>query len=139
MQKQQTRRRSARMSISCIVICESADLTKFGGEAYNLSTGGIALKTNSPISIREQFTVELVVLNDYNSLRVEGIVVWRRFHGDSPGQEATLFTAGVSFLDLREPAFTIIRDYIQSSTTSLVAKSPSRLATRSWSSVGGSL
>lgn len=121
MDKQQTRRQSVRVSISSIVICESADLAKFVGEAYNLSTGGIALRTNYPIRIREQFAAELLVPNDDNSLRVEGKVVWRRFHGDSPGQEETLFTAGINFLDLKEPSLTIIRDYIQSSTTSLVA------------------
>jgi c-di-GMP-binding flagellar brake protein YcgR len=121
MDKQQTRRRSARVSISSIVNCESADLAKFGGEAYNLSTGGIALKTNYPIRVREQFAAELLVPDEDSPIRVEGKVVWRRFHGDSPGQEQTLFTAGVSFLDLNEPSLTIIRDYIQSSTTSLVA------------------
>jgi hypothetical protein len=106
------------VSISSIVVCESADSAKFVGEAYNLSTGGIALKTNYPIRIREQFAAELVVPNDKSPLMVEGKVVWRRFHGDFPGQEETLFTAGINFLDLKEPSLTIIRDYIQNSNTS---------------------
>jgi len=120
MDTQQTRRRSQRVSIFSNTHCELADLTKFGGKAYNLSTGGIALKTNYPIRVKEQITAELVVPKWDKPLRVEGKVVWRRFHEDSPGQEETLFTAGIIFLDLKEPSLTIIRDYIQSSDTSLV-------------------
>jgi hypothetical protein len=120
MDKQQTRRRSARVSISSTVICESADLAKFVGEACNLSIGGIALKTNYPLRIREQFAAELLVPNDDSPIRVEGKVVWRRFHGDSLGQEDTLCVVGIRFLNLTEPSRTVIRKYVESSSSSPV-------------------
>ena len=113
MHKQHIGRQSARVSISSIVTCESADLAKFAGKAYNLSTGGIALKTNYPIRIRDQFVAELPVPNDDNPIRVEGKVVWRIFHGDSPGQEDTLFTVGIRFLNLTELSLAVICNYIE--------------------------
>ena len=73
-----------------------------GGKALNLSAGGIAIKTNCPICIGEQLTVEFVEPKTPNVRKVRGQVVWRQFHGDSPDQEETLFTAGIKFLNLND-------------------------------------
>ncbi len=83
-----------------------------------MSTGGIALKTNYPIHIREQFAAELLVPNDDIPIRVEGQVVWRRFHRDSVGQEDILCLVGIRFMNLTEPSLTVIRRYIESSSSS---------------------
>ncbi len=119
MNKQHARRQSQRVPISSRVTCELADLTKFGGKAYNLSTSGIAMKTNYPIAIREKFRAELLIPEEVKSLIVEGRVVWRRFHGDSLGPEDTLFTAGIRFVNLEEPSRVAIREYIKSSKAEL--------------------
>jgi hypothetical protein len=67
-----------------------------------LSARGIAIKTNCPICIGEQLTVEFVEPKTLNVHKWKGLVVWRQFHGDSSEQEETLFTAGIKFLNLND-------------------------------------
>ena len=100
MQSRQNRRKYPRVSASFLVNCQQADLTRVGGKALNWSPGGIAIKTNCPICIGEQLTVEFVEPKTLNVRKVMGQVVWRQFHGDSSEQEETLFTAGIKFLNL---------------------------------------
>ena len=70
-----------------------------GGKAINLSVRGIAVKTNCPICIGEQLTVEFVDPKTLNVHKWKGKVVWRQFHGDSSVQAEALFTAGIKFLN----------------------------------------
>ena len=101
-QSQPNRRKYPRESASFLVNCHQADLTRVGGKALNWSLGGIAIKTNCPICVGEQLTVEFVEPNTLNVHRVKGKVVWRQFHGDSSVQAESLFTAGIKFLDLND-------------------------------------
>ena len=98
IQSQSNRRKYPREPASFLVSCQQADLTRVGGKALNLSAGGIAIKTNCPICIGEQLTVEFVEPKTLNVHKWKGQVVWRQFHGDSSVQEETLFTAGIKFL-----------------------------------------
>ena len=100
IQGQPNRRQYPRVPASFLVNCHQADLTRVGGKALNWSAGGIAIKTNCPICIGEQLTVEFVEPKTLNGRKVRGQVVWRQFHGDSSMQEETLFTAGIKFLNL---------------------------------------
>ena len=100
IQGQPNRRQYPREPASFLVSCQQADLTRVGGKALNLSAGGIAIKTNCPICIGEQLTVEFVEPKTPNVRKVRGQVVWRQFHGDSSDKEETLFTAGIKFLNL---------------------------------------
>jgi len=102
MQSQPNRRKYPRVPASFLVNCQQADLTRVGGKALNLSAGGIAIKTNCPICIGEQLTVEFVEPKTLNVHKVKGEVVWRQFHGDSSVQAETLFTAGIKFLNLND-------------------------------------
>jgi len=99
-QSQQNRRKYPREPASFLVNCHQADLTRVGGEALNWSPGGIAIKTNCPICLGEQLTVEFVEPKTFNVRKVKGKVVWRQFHGDSSVQAESLFTAGIKFLNL---------------------------------------
>lgn len=99
MQGQHTRRVCPRLPTSFLVHCQSADLTKIGGKAYNASAGGMAIKTNYPIRVGEELTVEFQVPDTPAPVKVAGEVTWRQFHGDSPGRAETLFTAGIKFLN----------------------------------------
>ena len=103
IQSQSNRRQYPREPASFFVSCQQADLTRVGGKALNLSAGGIAIKTNCPICIGEQLTVEFVEPKTLNVHKWKGQVVWRQFHGDSSVQEETLFTAGIKFLNLNDP------------------------------------
>lgn len=103
IQSQSNRRKYPREPASFFVSCQQADLTRVGGKALNLSAGGIAIKTNCPICIGEQLTVEFVEPKTLNVHKWKGQVVWRQFHGDSSVQEETLFTAGIKFLNLNDP------------------------------------
>ena len=102
MQSRQNRRKYPRMPASFLVNCDQADLTRVGGKALNWSPEGIAIKTNCPVSLGEQLTVEFVEPKTLNVHKVKGEVVWRQFHGDSSVQAETLFTAGIKFLNLND-------------------------------------
>jgi hypothetical protein len=102
IQSQSNRRKYPREPASFFVSCQQADLTRVGGKALNLSARGIAIKTNCPICIGEQLTVEFVEPKTLNVHKWKGLVVWRQFHGDSSEQEETLFTAGIKFLNLND-------------------------------------
>ncbi len=99
MQVQHTRRVCPRLPTSFLVHCQRADLTKIGGKAYNASAGGMAIKTNYPIRVGEELTVEFQVPDTPGPVKVAGEVTWRQFHGDSPSHAETLFTAGIKFLN----------------------------------------
>jgi hypothetical protein len=100
MQSRQNRRQYPRVPVSFLVNCQQADLTRVGGEALNLSLKGLAIKTNCPICVGEELTVKFVEPKTLNAHNMKGLVVWRRFHGDSSEQAKTLFTAGIKFLNL---------------------------------------
>ena len=102
MQSQQNGQQYQRESASFLVNCQQADLTRVGGKALDLSPGGIVLKTNCPIRVGEQLTVEFVEPKSRNAHKVKGQVVWRQFHGDSSVPAEVLFTAGIKFLNLND-------------------------------------
>jgi Tfp pilus assembly protein PilZ len=75
----------------------------------------MAIKTNYPVRVGEELTVEFKVPNVQRPLKVAAEVTWRKFHGDSPGQEETLFTAGIKFLNPQEAYRTILYEHIKRS------------------------
>ena len=102
IQSQRNRRKYQREPASFLVNCHQADLTRVGGKALNWSPVGIAIKTNCPICVGEQLTVEFVEPKTLSVHKVKGQVVWRQFHGDSSVQAEALFTAGIKFLNLND-------------------------------------
>jgi Tfp pilus assembly protein PilZ len=84
-----------------------------GGRAYNAGAGGMAIKTNYPVRVGDELTMELRVPNAPRPVRVAGEVTWRKFHGDSSGHQDALFTAGIKFVDPKEASQTILHKYIQ--------------------------
>lgn len=96
------RRKYRREPASFLVKCYQADLTRVGGKAINWSLGGAAIKTNCPLRVGEQLTVEFVEPKTLSVHKGKGQVVWRKFHGDSSVQAETLFTAGIKFLNLND-------------------------------------
>jgi hypothetical protein len=80
--------------------------------AYNLSTEGIALKTNYPISKNEKLEMEFFVPNSSSPLRVVGEVIWRQFHGDTKAQQETLFSAGIKFMNIEDSLRRAIEQYL---------------------------
>ena len=112
MQTYQAKRKGLRMPASFPVRCQQADSKKLGGNAINLSTGGIGLSTNSPIKIREQLSVELRVLDTPGPVSVSGEVVWSQFHYDTPEEGDTLFTAGIKFLTVERSFRGLLYDYL---------------------------
>ncbi len=114
MQSQWNRRKYPRLPVSFLIYCQQADLSIIGGKAYNLSAGGMAIKTNCPISVGEQLTVEFVEPKTLNLYKVKGEVVWRQFHGDTFAEVEVLFTAGIKFLNLEGAFRTFLRESLQS-------------------------
>jgi hypothetical protein len=116
MQNQSNRRQYQRVPVSFLINCLRADLSRIGGKAYNLSEGGIAIKTNCPISTGEQLTVEFVELEGGNIHKVEGEVVWSQFHGDTVAQAGAMFTAGIKFFIFERSFQTVVGEFIRESS-----------------------
>ena len=117
LERQQSRREALRVKASSMVHLRQADLKEVGGKIYNLSTGGIGIRTNYPIAMRERLTLVFHLPDTIGPVRAEGEVVWRQFYGDTPGHEGTLFTAGIRFLSLGEQSRKAVHDYVRISNT----------------------
>ena len=114
---QQTRRKTTRVPVSCTVHLRQIDLNELAGKMYNSSIGGFGLRTNYPISIAERLTVTFQLPKTIGLVSGLGRVVWRQFHGDTPGHEKTLFTAGIEFLSLSKPSRKAVRDCVRMSVS----------------------
>lgn len=113
LQSLQDRREDPRASVCFFVCCKHPDRIELRGAAYNLSVGGVAIRTNYPIGTGELLTVEFLEPKTFKPVRMEGQVAWRQFHGDTTSEEDTLFTAGIKFLGLAEPTRALITKSIQ--------------------------
>ena len=114
MQLQRTRRKAQRVPASFIAYCRQADLNEVATKVFNLSMGGIGIKTNYPISPKERLAVAFHIPDTTNMVSVTGEVAWRQFHRDAPKMEEPLYTAGIKFSNLEEPSRSFISDYIES-------------------------
>lgn len=77
-----------------------------------MSTEGIAIKTNYPVSKNEKLVMEIFVPNRSNPFRVVGEVRWGQFHGDTKSQLETLFSAGIKFMDIEDSIRSAIDQYL---------------------------
>ena len=117
MENKVNRRKHQRVPVFFLINCLRADLSRIGGKAYNLSEGGIAIKTNCPINKGEQLTVELLEPESGNVHKVQGEVVWSQFHGDTVALAETLFTVGIRFLTFEGSFRTVVGEFIQESSS----------------------
>jgi hypothetical protein len=108
----QAKRKRLRVPVSFPVRCWQADSEKLGGKAVNLSTRGIGLRTNSPIKIREEITVEFRLSETLSPPTLRGEVVWAKFHNDTAKAGDTLFSAGIAFLTVEKSFRGLILDYL---------------------------
>ena len=113
MKEQQKSGSHTRVPVSFPVQGEQADNTTVGGKACSLGTEGIAIKTNFPLRVGDHLAVDFRMPNTLSPVRVEGEVAWRKFHGDTWGQEETLFTAGIKFLNLEDSLRIALLEYVQ--------------------------
>ena len=113
LEQNQTRRKDPRVEVSSTVHLRQVDLNETGGKIYNLSTGGIGINTNCPVTRKERLTLAFHLPDTIGAVQAEGEVVWRQFHGDTPGHKKRLFTAGIRFLTLDETSRKAVNDYIR--------------------------
>ena len=109
---EQQRRKSLRVPVSFLVFCQQAELVSIVAKAYNLSTEGIAIRTNYPISNNETLGMEFLIPNRSSPLRVLGEVMWRQFNMDTRGQQKTLFSAGIKFRDIEDSILSALEQYL---------------------------
>ena len=114
MQNQSNRRKYHRVPVSFLINCLRADLSRIGGKVYNLSEGGVAIETNSPVSNGEELTMEFVAPDSGNVHSVKGEVVWSRFHTDTVAQAGAMFTAGIKFIIFERSFLTVVEDLFKS-------------------------
>jgi hypothetical protein len=113
LEQHQTRRKTPRVEVSSTVRLRQTDLKQIGGKIHNLSTGGIGINTNYPVARKERLTLAFHLPDTVGTVQAEGEVVWRQFHGDTPGHKGRLFTAGIRFLSLDETSRKAVHDYIR--------------------------
>ena len=112
MRGHRAKRQSLRLPISFPVRCKQADNEELGGKGTNLSIGGLAINTNSPIRTGEQLEVEFFVPDKLNPVNAVGKVIWSQFSYDTPEPGKSLFTAGIEFSKLESSFQSIILDYL---------------------------
>jgi hypothetical protein len=101
--------------VSFIASCCQQDLNELRGKAYNLSPGGIGIKTNYPLSVKEHLAVAFQLPDLLKTvLCVTGEVAWLQYHGITAGQETTFFSGGIKFLNLHEFSIGSLHEYVQS-------------------------
>ena len=77
MQVQRTSRKAPRVPVSFMASCCQQDLNELGVKAYNLSPGGIGIKTNYPLSMKERLAVAFQLPDTFDTvLCVTGEVAW---------------------------------------------------------------
>ena len=113
LEQHQTRRKAPRVEVSSAVHFRQVELSETGGKIYNLSAGGIGIDTNYPVARKERLTLAFHLPDTIGAVQAEGDVVWRQFHGDTPGHKRRLFTAGIRFLSLDETSRKAVHDYIR--------------------------
>ena len=113
LEQHQTRRKAPRVKVSSTVHFRQVDLNETGGKIYNLSTGGIGINTNYPVARKERLTLAFHLPDTIGAVQAEGEVVWRQFHGDTPGHKGRLYTAGIRFLSLDETSRKAVHDYVR--------------------------
>jgi hypothetical protein len=115
MREQENRRNAPRVPISLIARCCQEDLNEVGIRVCDLSTGGMGIKTNYPLSMKERMAVAFQLTDRLNTvLCVSGELAWLQNHGIILGKETTFFTGGIKFLNLQESSLAILDEYVQS-------------------------
>ena len=82
-----------------------------------MSEGGVAIKTNFPVSNGEEITMEFVAPDSGNVHSVRGEVVWSRFHADTVAQAGAMFTAGIKFFIFERSFQTVVGEFIRYSSS----------------------
>ena len=114
MQEQKNRRKAPRVPASLIAHCCQEDLNEVGMRVHDLSIGGIGIKTNYPLSLKERLAVAFKLKNNLSRvLCITGEVAWLQYHGDNPRREETFFSGGIKFLNPQESSLAILHEYVR--------------------------
>lgn len=109
MENGRARRKCPRIPVYLDVRVDLEDGTALRGKVINLSTEGICVKTDDPLFAKEEITVEFLLPDTLNSVRLGGEVVWYRFDHNIEEEKAPLHFSGIRFLDLEESYRSLIR------------------------------
>lgn len=109
MEEGRARRKCPRIPVYLDVRVDLTDGTTIIGKIINLSTEGVCLKSDDPIFANEVVTVEFLLPNTLNSVRLGGEVVWYRFDTRGAEKQARVHFSGIRFLDLAESYQSLIR------------------------------
>ena len=89
-------------------------MNEIATKVFNVSKGGIGIKTNYPISPKERLAVAFDIPDTTNIVSVTGEVAWRQSRRDVLKMGEPVYTAaGIKFLTLDEPSRSLISDYIE--------------------------
>lgn len=104
------RRGSKRAHISGVrVTYESANGQKVDADALDLSTGGLFVRTNTPLGVGKRLTLEIQVVGEPSSWSALGRVVWVRPNA-APGMPAGM---GVKLIDVEDAVVEAIDNLVE--------------------------
>jgi uncharacterized protein (TIGR02266 family) len=104
------RRGSKRANISGVrVTYESANGQRVEAEALDLSTGGLFLRTNTPLAVGKRITLDIQVIGEPSSWSALGRVVWVRPNA-APGMPAGM---GVKLIDVEDAVVNAIDSLVE--------------------------
>ncbi|HTQ45500.1 MAG TPA: PilZ domain-containing protein [Polyangiaceae bacterium] len=104
------RRGSKRAHISGVrVTYESANGQKVDADALDLSTGGLFVRTNTPLGVGKRITLEIQVVGEPSSWSALGRVVWVRPNA-APGMPAGM---GVKLIDVEDAVVEAIDNLVE--------------------------
>ncbi|MFP3869364.1 MAG: PilZ domain-containing protein [Syntrophobacteria bacterium] len=109
--QQRARRKSLRAPVYLDVRCDLPDGTTLMGKGINLGTEGIFIKIAHPIKIEDRVTLEFLLPDTMNSVRLAGETVWTRSYQANRDEEESFHVAGVRFIGLVESYRSLLRDF----------------------------
>lgn len=111
MEEGRRRRKCPRIPVYLDVRLDMTGRAAVKGKVINLSTEGIAVKTDDPLFAKEEITAEFLLPDTLTSVRLGGVVVWYRFDHSAVAKREHLHFSGIKFLDLEESYRSLIRYY----------------------------
>ena len=105
------KRQSPRVPVYMDVRVDLIDGSKIKGKAIDLNTEGISIKTDAPLFVKEEVTLEFLLPDTLNSIQLEGQVIWYRYDYRNKDESKLIHFSGINFLNLPGDRRKLICDY----------------------------
>ena len=111
MEDGRAKRQGPRVPVYMDVRVDLIDGAKVKGKAIDLNTEGISIKTDAPLFVKEEVTLEFLLPGTLSSIQLDGQVIWYRFNYRNKDESKLIHFSGVKFLNLPVDHRKLICDY----------------------------